>query len=179
MLLLIVGRLSLYDLYNLYISSNRFVYHPNMEEQNCLYVSANCWKNASRLLVQMADEFIHTDLLTLWTVQGLLNIGEVAAGGRPSPAITSCFPMHLENVLKTIFNLPGCLHDAFVFVKTCRRRPQEDVLQTHLEDILKTSWRTKRCYSEDIFKISSRGPQHFFDTSSQRQMFAGSLDQEC
>ena len=35
------------------------------------------------------------------------------------------------------------------------RRLQEDVLQTRLEDVLKTYWKTKKCYAEDVLKTSS------------------------
>ena len=47
------------------------------------------------------------------------------------------------------------------------RRLQEDVLQTRLEDVLKTSWRRlgrqKKCYTEDVFKTSST---HFHEDES-------------
>ena len=54
----------------------------------------------------------------------------------------------------------------FVFqdvFKTCL----QEVLQLCLQDVFKTSWKTKKCYTEDVFS-----------TSSARRMFAGlPLDQ--
>ena len=47
------------------------------------------------------------------------------------------------------------LQDVF---KTCL----QDVLQLCLQDAFKTSWKTKKCYTEDVFS-----------TSSPRRMFAG------
>ena len=49
-------------------------------------------------------------------------------------------------------------------LKTYSRRIQEDVLQLCLEDVLKTSQKTKKCYTEDAFS-----------TSSPRRMFTGML----
>ena len=37
-----------------------------------------------------------------------------------------------------------------------------DVLQTRLEDVLKTSWKTIECYAEVVFKTFSRLLQHVF-----------------
>ena len=49
----------------------------------------------------------------------------------------------LQDIFKT------CLQD--IFLKVSARRLQEDTLQTRLEDLLKTSWKTKnvtlKCYS--------------------------------
>ena len=49
------------------------------------------------------------------------------------------------------------------------RRPQD-----FLRNVFKTSWKTKNCYAEDVFKTSSR---HVLETSWRRledqQMFAG------
>ena len=57
----------------------------------------------------------------------------------------------LQNVFSvTISGLPRCL---------------EDVLQIRLEDVLKTSWKTKNCYAEDILKTSWR---YVLNTSSRR-----------
>ena len=49
----------------------------------------------------------------------------------------------------------------FVFqdvFKTCL----QDVLQLCLQDVFKTSWKTKKCYTEDVFKTSSRRLQYVF-----------------
>ena len=54
----------------------------------------------------------------------------------------------------------------FLFSKTSSRRLQDvfrdvfktclqNVLQLCLQDVFKTSWKTKKCYTEDIFKTSS------------------------
>ena len=47
-------------------------------------------------------------------------------------------------------------------------------LPRRLEDVLKKSWKTKNCYTEDVLKTTSR---HVFRTSSRcledQQMFAG------
>ena len=64
-----------------------------------------------------------------------------------------------------IFRLPRrlarCLHDIF---------------KTYLQDVFKTSWKTKNCYAEDVLKTSSR---QVLKTSSRRsedqQMFALSV----
>ena len=38
----------------------------------------------------------------------------------------------------------------------------QDVLQLCLQDVFKTSWKTKKCYTEDVFKTSSRRLQYVF-----------------
>ena len=49
-----------------------------------------------------------------------------------------------------------------VTLKTSSRRLQEEVLQLCLEDVFNTSWKTKKCYGEDVFKTSSRRLQYVF-----------------
>ena len=57
------------------------------------------------------------------------------------PANISCFPRRLEDVLKTIF----LLQEVF-----SRRLPK-----TSSNYVLKRSWKTRKCYTEDVFKTSS------------------------
>ena len=107
----------------------------------------------------------------------------------------------IDNVLKTIFVLRWWLHDPskhllvfktssrrledmswrrlqHVFSVTILRLPRrlEDILQDVLktswktkncyaEDVFKTSWKTKNCYAEDVLKTSWR---HILKTSSRR-----------
>ena len=60
-----------------------------------------------------------------------------------------CAPRRLQDVFKTSSRrLPRRLQDVF---KTCL----QDVLQLCLQDVFKTSWKTKRCYTEEVFKTSS------------------------
>ena len=49
----------------------------------------------------------------------------------------------------------------------CKRswRCLEDVLKTFCKEVLKTPWKIKNCYAEDIFKTSLK---HIFKTSSRR-----------
>ena len=58
------------------------------------------------------------------------------------------------------------LQDVFsVTIFRLPKRLKEDVLQLsqrHLKDNLKTSCKTKKCYTEDVFKTSSRHLQHVF-----------------
>ena len=65
----------------------------------------------------------------------------------------------------------------FLSSKTFSRRLArclQDVFKTYLQDDFKTSWKTKKCYAEDVLKTSSR---HVLKTSGRRledqQMFAG------
>ena len=67
----------------------------------------------------------------------------------------------------------------FLSSKTFSRRLArclQDVFKTYLQDDFKTSWKTKKCYAEDVLKTSSR---HVLKTSRRRledqQMFAGLL----
>ena len=89
------------------------------------------------------------------------------------PAKMSCFPRSLEDVFRvTIFHLTRRLQDIFktylpdvfqinpqeIFKTSSRRLPRllQDVLTRHLlENVLKTSWKTKQCFGEDVFKTSS------------------------
>ena len=59
------------------------------------------------------------------------------------PANISCFPRRLQDVFKT--SSKKCL---------------QDVLQLCLQDVFKTSWKTKKYYTEDVFKTSSRRLQY-------------------
>ena len=71
----------------------------------------------------------------------------------------------------------------FLSSKTPSRRFLK-IFSRSLQDILNMSWKTKKCYAEDVFKTSSRhflktSPRHILKTSSRRlqdqQMFAGEL----
>ena len=64
----------------------------------------------------------------------------------------SCFPRRFQ---RNTFRLPRRLEDV---LKTCL----QVVLQLYLQDIFKTSWKTKKCYTEDVFKTSSRRLQYIF-----------------
>ena len=73
-----------------------------------------------------------------------------------------------QDVLKTSSRR---LQDVFAIrlPKTSSRRLQDvfktclqDVLQLCLQDVFKTSWKTKKCYTEDVFKTSSRRLQYVF-----------------
>ena len=95
------------------------------------------------------------------------------------PANISCFPRRLQDVFSvTLFVFQDLfktssrrLQDVFAIrlPEMSSRRLQDvfktclqDVLQLCLQDVFKTSWKTKKCYTEDVFS-----------TSSPRQMFAG------
>ena len=61
---------------------------------------------------------------------------------------------------RNTFRLPRHLQDVFAIrlPKTSSRRLQDvfkmclqDVLQLCLQDVFKTSWKTKKCYTEDVF----------------------------
>ena len=67
-----------------------------------------------------------------------------------------CLQDVFRRPLKDAFARP-LLQDVF---KTSSRRLQEDVLQLCLEDVLKTSWKTKKCYTEDFFKTFLRRLQY-------------------
>ena len=63
------------------------------------------------------------------------------------------------------------LQDVFAIrlPKTSSRRLQDifktclqDVLQLYLQDVFKTSWKTNKCYTEDVLKTSSRCLQYVF-----------------
>ena len=47
----------------------------------------------------------------------------------------------------------------------------ESVLQIRLEDVLKTSWKTKNCYAEDVLKTSWKTRNVCWDTTMQLNSF--------
>ena len=47
----------------------------------------------------------------------------------------------------------------------------ESVLQIRLEDVLKTSWKTKNCYAEDVLKRSWKTRNVCWDTTMQLNSF--------
>ena len=59
---------------------------------------------------------------------------------------------HLQrnNSSKTSSRRVCKMSSKYVF-KTSSRRLQEDILQTRLEEVLKSSWKTKKCYANDVF----------------------------
>ena len=65
------------------------------------------------------------------------------------------------------------LEDVFSVTVIRLPRRHQDVFKTSLQDLFKTSWKTKNCYTEGVLKTSSR---HVFKKSSRRlqyqQMFA-------
>ena len=67
---------------------------------------------------------------------------------------TFCLPRPLENVLKTYLQyvflkyLQDVLQDVFKTFSRC-------VCKTSCNYVLKTSWKTKKCYTEDVLKTSS------------------------
>ena len=69
-----------------------------------------------------------------------------------NPANISCFLRRLQDLFKTSSRR---LQDIF---KTCL----QDVLQLYLQDVFKTSWKTNKCYTEDVLKTSSRCLQYVF-----------------
>ena len=72
----------------------------------------------------------------------------------------------LQDIFKTFARrLPGRLQDVF---KAFSRR----VCMTSCNYVFKTSWKTKKCYTEDVLKTSSRRLQDVFSTSSPRRIFA-------
>ena len=82
-----------------------------------------------------------------------------------TPANISCFPRRLQS---NTFRLPRRLQDVFktylqyVFLKRLED-VLEDVFKTfsrRFQDVLKTSWKTKKCYTEYVFKMSSRCLQY-------------------
>ena len=88
------------------------------------------------------------------------------------PANISCFPRSLEDVLKTssrrlqdvfVICLPKMssrrLQDVF---KTSSKTSSRRVCKTSCNYVFKTSWKTKKCYTEDVFKTSSRRLQYVF-----------------
>ena len=65
------------------------------------------------------------------------------------------FKTSSRRLQRNTFRLPRPLEDVF---KTCL----QDVLQLCLQDVFKTSWKTKKCYTEDVFKTPSRRLQYAF-----------------
>ena len=78
------------------------------------------------------------------------------------------FSRRLQDVFQDVFNTSSiCLYKTFSsrrLQEVLQLRLQEDVLQLCLEDVLKTSWKTKKCYTEDVFS-----------TCSPRRVFTGIL----
>ena len=74
----------------------------------------------------------------------------------------------------TIFHFPRRLQDVLQDIVNTFSRRLQDVSARRLEDVFKTSWKTKNCYDEDVLKPSSR---YVLKTSSRRveyqEMFAG------
>ena len=77
-----------------------------------------------------------------------------------NPASISCFPRRLQDVLKksSAWHFSSSktssrrLQDVFAIrlPKTSSKRFQ-DVLQLCLQDVFKTSWKTKKSYTEEVF----------------------------
>ena len=89
---------------------------------------------------------------------------------RPLPKTSSrrlqnVFARRLQDVFKTSSR---CFQNVFKTFsrRNCKastsRRLQEDVLQLCLEDVFKTSWKTKKSYAEDVFKTSWKRLQYLF-----------------
>ena len=77
------------------------------------------------------------------------------------------FARPLQDVFKTSSVSHQCLYKTFSSRRlqdVLQLRLQEDVLQLCLEDVLKRSWKTKKCYTEDVFS-----------TCSPRRVFTGIL----
>ena len=89
------------------------------------------------------------------------------------PANISCFPRRLEDVFSvTLFVFQDAL--AIRLPKTSSRRLQDmfarrlaimssrRVCKTPCNYVFKTSWKTKKCYTEDVLKTSWRRLQYVF-----------------
>ena len=83
------------------------------------------------------------------------------------PANISCFPRRLQGVFQDVFSVTLLVFQGVL--KTSSKRFQDvfaislrKTSSRRLQDIFKTSWKTKKCYTEDVFS-----------TSSPRRMFAG------
>ena len=81
------------------------------------------------------------------------------------------FKKSSRRLQRNTFRLPRPLQDVFAIrlPKTSSRRLQDifktclqDVLQLYLQDVFKTSWKTNKCYTEDVLKTSSRCLQYVF-----------------
>ena len=69
-----------------------------------------------------------------------------------------CFQDLFKMSSKTSSVSHQCLYKTFSSRRlqdVLQLRLQEDVLQLCLEDVLKTSWKTKKCYTEDVFSTCS------------------------
>ena len=71
------------------------------------------------------------------------------------------FKMSSQDVFKTFSRrFQNVL--ARLFFKTTSRRRLATMSRRHLQDVFKTSCKTKKCYTEDVFKTSSRRLQYVF-----------------
>ena len=68
--------------------------------------------------------------------------------------------------------LPDVLRDVFKTSWEMSSRRLQDVFKTYLQDVLKTSWKTKNCYSaEGVFKTSSRPTNVCWEIAIQNRYF--------
>ena len=62
----------------------------------------------------------------------------------------------LQDVLQDVFQ------EVFKTSSKTSSRRLAIMSSRHLQDVFKTSWKTKKCYTEDVFKTSSRRLQYVF-----------------
>ena len=110
------------------------------------------WKHRHWLTVDRMTSFSNE----IWATRITWNIK-----CRQNPSKHSSWWRRTEDVFSvTFFCLPRRLQEII------DRRVHEDVLKTSCKHVLKTSWETKKCYVEEVFKKSWR-------RLGKQEMFAG------